>query len=84
MRRPGRPDPRTPAMARRQPDHRPTRTAESPSADLVNDQGLPELAQVGLSRGYGTLLRDQWEGQLRSRLLTAISARCKRTLGAVE
>jgi len=28
--------------------------------------------------------RDQWEGQLRSRLLTAISALCKRTLGGVE
>jgi hypothetical protein len=28
--------------------------------------------------------RDQWEGQLRPRLLTAISARCKRTVGGVE
>jgi hypothetical protein len=46
--------------------------------------GVTGLVPHSLSRGYGTLLVISWEGQLRSRLLRAISARCKRTLGGVE
>jgi hypothetical protein len=42
------------------------------------------LVPHSLSRGYGTLLVISRDGQLRSRLLRAISARCKRTLGGVE